>query len=114
MTKDKQPQKKPAKVDPLFQKPKEEVIPFEQPMAYGWITVAFPNIHDQNTVLELWLDEARKWINASGITQWSFAFAHGLPAKKHGERISPVFFFRVPMEASRFGWRFKGEELKAV
>lgn len=93
---------------------KEEVILFERPTPHGWHTVAFPLVHDQNTVLELWLDEARKWINERGISRWTFAFAHGLPAKKHGERISPIFFFRDSFDANRFAWRFKGEELKAV
>lgn len=108
----KQPPMKPGKVDPLFQKPEKEVIPFERPTPHGWYTVVFPEVDDRDTVMELWLDEARKWINESNITKWTSAFAHGLPPKKHGERISPVFYFREEMDAYRFCWRFKGEVLK--
>lgn len=103
----------PKKLDPLFVKPEVELIPFERPTPYGWYTVAFPEIHDQNTILEIWLNEARLWINEKGIERWSFAFAHGLPVKKNGERLSPLFFFREEMDAYRFCWAFKGEVLNS-
>ena len=104
----------PKKIDPLFQKKDVETIQFERPTAYGWYTAAFPEIHDQNTILEIWLDDARKWINDEKIDRWTFGFAHGLPMKKNGDRLSPLFFFREEMDAYRFVWRFRGEVLKAT
>lgn len=100
------------KLDPLFQKPKVELVPFERPTPFGWYTAAFPEIHDQNTILEIWLDETRSWINNEKIERWTFSFAHGLPVKKNGERLTPMFFFREEMDAYRFVWRFRGEVLK--
>lgn len=100
---------KPKQQITQLEEPPVEIIPFEQINPCGWYSVSFPLVHDQNTIIDLWLEEARKWINENNITRWTFSFAHGLPAKKHGERISPVYYFREEMAAARFGWRFKGE-----
>lgn len=93
-----------------FMHPKELPKPpeFERPTAYGWHSVVFPDVHDENTVLELWLDEAYKWLKARDIKAVFWCYAHGTE-KKQQNRISPVFFFKDDLHAAAMMWRFKGE-----
>jgi hypothetical protein len=81
---------------------------FERPTAHGWTSVVFPNIHDQNTILETWLDEVHKWLRDRDIKAVFWCYAHGVE-KKQMNRLSPVFFFKDSLEAASMMWRFKGE-----
>lgn len=59
-----------------LEEPPVEIIPFEQTNPCGWYSVTFPLIHDQNTIIDLWLEEARKWINENNITRWTLSLIH--------------------------------------
>jgi hypothetical protein len=100
-------------VQQRFVKPSElpAQIEFERPTAYGWHTVVFPLIHDENTVLELWNNEVFEWIKDQEITRYFWCYAHGVE-KKLQNRISPVYFFKDSLNAARMMWRFKGELMK--
>ena len=82
---------------------------FERPKAHGWYSIVFPSIHDENTVLELWMDEVYEWLKMRGVKAYFSCFAHGTE-KKEWNRISPVFFFKDELAAVSCMWRFKGEQ----
>lgn len=106
------PQQKPGKHNLTgVEKEEEPTIVFERPTPHGWYTVVFPKVHDQNTILELWLDQVHEWFKLRDIKQKFWCFAHGVE-KKEMNRISPVFFFKDEMDAASMMWRFNGELLK--
>jgi hypothetical protein len=85
-------------------------IVFPRPTAYGWYTVVFPHIHDQNMLLDLWVDQVLAWCRAHSIQGYYWLFERG--TKKDGDRMSPVFFFRERLDAKRIEWRFSGETIE--
>ena len=97
-----------------FMMPQEVPAPpvFERPKAYGWHSVVFPNVHDENTILELWLDRVYKWLNERNIKAYFWCYAHGVE-KKQANRISPVFFFKDDIHAAAMMWLFNGELVPA-
>jgi hypothetical protein len=91
----------------MLKQEEKRVIEFERPLCYGWTTVVFPQVHDENTVLEIWIADAFAWIDEHKINKLFWTFAHG--KKKDGERISPMFFYKDRMDAIHMKWRFNGE-----
>jgi hypothetical protein len=104
----KQKQPKQQKHNMLDAKKDEPTIKFERRVCHGWHAVVFPTVHDQNTVLELWLYDVFEWMKMRGFTDYFWCYAHGIE-KKDQNRLSPAFFFKDEMHACNMMWRFKGE-----
>lgn len=95
------------------EEPKPPEMEFEAtPRPYGWFPVVFPLVNDVNTHLESWLAGVHDWIRMRGFRDFTFSFLHTTNAKKVGDHVRPIFYFRSMDEAARCGWRFKGDLLK--
>ena len=91
-------------------------IVFERPRPFGWHAVVFPQIHDQNTNIELWIESVYAWLDMRCIDRHGlfWALAHEKRKRKKGEEeavdhVSPVFFFLDKWSAIQMKWRFSGE-----
>jgi hypothetical protein len=85
---------------------------FQRPTPHGWLTLVFPHIHDQNTNLEVWVDQVYQFFDSHQISRSGLFWCLTPQIKvKKGDiaAVSPVFFFKDKWSAIQTKWRFSGE-----